>query len=198
MIRRPRRGLSRRTKVLGVLILVVLMLLGIWRLSSTRVERKIARVANHPADGMLYNTKDNNTGSIRLEQSNGVYKVVYAVQAQAGEEATSYHGWLYDPARKEYRYAGAFYPVQDNQFSLTYTTEENIGRFRQALISRETLAQPAAPSEIIAGGTLLETELPDIVVPSVSPDAVIEVTPSPEETAVSSATAIPPAASPTP
>ena len=66
------------------------------------------------------------------------------------------HGWLYDPAHKEYRYTGVFYPVQDGQYALTYTTEEDISRFRQGIISREAHPEPAAPTEILVGGTLAE------------------------------------------
>lgn len=153
--------------MLGVLVLVAVAA-GFWWRQSSHTERTIARLADYPADGILRTPTGESRGSVRYEQQDRVFKVIYALMAQPLPEGQAYHGWLHDLATQEYRYAGAFYPLQDGQFALAFTTEEDISRFQQMVVSREVHAAPAAPTDVVSGGAL-QIESPPSPTPAPSP-----------------------------
>lgn len=161
-----------------VIVIVVAIIAGwfLWRNPSP--EKAMTNIIEHSSpDGKLRDQKGDTAGSIRHEQHDQVHKIVYAYTETAARSLKEeYHGWLFDPIAHEYRYTGQLYPAGDQEYNLVYTTEEDITRFTQAFISRESTAQPAAPTVIIIGGTLAE----NLQIPSPSPTP--ELSPSPEET----------------
>ena len=144
----------------GITILVVAAALAagwfIWRTPSP--EKAMTNILEHSsADGKLRDQKGETLGSIRHERHESVHKIVYALNETTPRALNEeYHGWLFDSIAHEYRYTGQLYPAGDQQYNLVYTTEEDISRFSQAFISRESSVAPAAPTTIVIGGTLAE------------------------------------------
>lgn len=146
------------------------------RTPESSVTTSVAKVVAGPADGQLRDSGGQTHGSIRREQHDGITKVLYALTEITPRDVTQeYHGWLFDSATREYRYAGQLYFVSDRAYGLVYTTEEDISRFSQAVISLEDHQQPAAPSTVIVGGVLQE----ELLVPS---PAEAAITPEPNST----------------
>ena len=166
-------------------MLLLLVLVAVWwtrRTPEASIAASVAQVASGPADGQLRDSGGQTHGSIRREQHDGVTKVLYALTETTPRDVTQeYHGWLFDSATREYRYAGQLYFVSDRAYGLVYTTEEDISRFSQAVISLESHQQPAAPSNVIVGGVLQEellTPTPAMEA-TIAPEPTSEVAPEP-------------------
>ena len=117
------------------------------------MKQAVSRVVEGPNDNQLRDQQGDVHGSIRFEDQDTIAKVIFAMNDKPPSTTESYHGWLFDPATYEYRYAGAFYEVGQGSFGLVYSTEENIRRFSEAVISLETHPQPGAPTTIILGAS---------------------------------------------
>ena len=141
-----------RSILLAVLVITSIALMSRFFHSSTPAPPPRFALQPQPADNILRDKRGTPEGSVRLEKNNTIRKIVFAFTAPS--TTATYHGWLLDPEQKEYRYAGMSYPTSDGNYSLIYTTEEDIGRFHQLLISEETHPQPAAPTKLLLVATL--------------------------------------------
>lgn len=92
---------------------------------------------------------DNELGRSRREQRENGWYVFSSVRLPEPAAGEPYHSWLEDAATGERRYMGAMFPVQDEEWSVTYTTQEDVRRFTEVLVSLETTDQPVAPEEVV-------------------------------------------------
>lgn len=151
--RHSRRGLTWLVRGASILVIGGLLYAGWqWYTSTDRIT--VALLADSQPNGELKNRQGQVEGLATAEATAAVHRVKYEANLPATDEGESYHGWLYDPGTKQYRYAGQFYPYQQTRFALVFTTEEDITQFDGIVVSLEDTDTPTEPSEIVAGGLL--------------------------------------------
>lgn len=139
--------MNRKSKLTGTVIVLsivfVVASLLFWRPRRAWVPEKIITVS----DGQLV---DGNTsqGQARKQQDGNLWRVFVSVQLPTPATREYYHGWMLTPDDLTRRYAGQFFPVQDGQYSLTFTTEEDLAKFSTFQVSEESVEMPTEPSNI--------------------------------------------------
>lgn len=138
----------RRWFLLAVAVAVVLfvaMVVGIVSISRRQGPGRVLSVVQE--DVLLNLVTGEQEGTARRERrENGVWYVFTSVRLPVAEEGSLYHGWLHNETSRDVRYMGEFFPVQDGQWSITYTTQEDVQQFTGVLVSRETQDTPVKPA----------------------------------------------------
>lgn len=136
-------------KVLGILILILIIIVALiarrflpQRILPLVPEKKLTLRESKLVEG------DTEQGVARRQQDGNVWRVFVSVKLPAPGASEQYHGWMITPDGLTRRYAGQFFPVQDGEYSLTYTTEEDVSKFATFQVSIEQTEMPSEPANI--------------------------------------------------
>ena len=89
-------------------------------------------------------------GIARKERDGDVWRIFATIKLEEPSESRTYHGWFLNEYTQEIRYAGEFFQKEDGIYTLTYTTEEDVGNFRIFQVSSESKTMPEKPANNIA------------------------------------------------
>lgn len=141
----------RRWFLLVVIIAMVLFVVTLFSVVSLTRRQAAGRVLSVVQDDVLLNlvTGEQEGTARRERRENDVWYVFASVRLPAVEEGSPYHGWLQNETNGDVRYMGEFFPVQEGQWSITYTTQEDVQPFTGVLVSRETQDVPVKPANTV-------------------------------------------------
>jgi len=113
---------------ISILVTLVIALTYIFihtRLTHQQSEQEVEN-SNNTADGLIRDQQGAHLGQSRVEFDGSVWRIVVSTTIPTANPTQSYHGWLRDSDTELRLYAGELFPIHDDQYSLTYTTHEDV------------------------------------------------------------------------
>lgn len=120
--------------------------------SQYEAKRAFQKYFNNSA-GELRNSAMQVQGKVAKKIEGKIQRVEYRFSGPTPSIGKKYQGWLLNPKTGVTKYAGEFYPVNDKEFSLVFTTEAGASTYTNVIVSLES-GVPEKPTQIFLGGSI--------------------------------------------
>lgn len=139
-----------KTTLVVLLILFISVPLAAFRLARRGLPGAQENVLGMYGDE-LWNFQDGSKqGVATVNHSDDYWRIVVKLKLPELGKDEHYHGWLKDPNSGETKYAGDLFVLFSGEYSITYTTQENIAHFSSFVISKDSSSSPTGLQNIVA------------------------------------------------
>lgn len=148
----PKPGATKEKRMLVTLTTACLVVSGIAIIAALAVfywfgvRQTPDQVLGVQQEQLIDQQTGSNLGRTRKEHTDGVWRVFATVKLEQPPSGTTYRGWFKNVNSGSMRYTGEFFPTQDGEYSLTYTTQEDVSSFTTVQVSAEKDKTPPEPS----------------------------------------------------